>query len=48
MAFKELIVVYTENHTKYIDTKHAVTDWERRWINFNATLLSKRLFETDF
>jgi hypothetical protein len=27
--FKEIIAVYSENHTKPMDTKHSVTNWEK-------------------
>jgi hypothetical protein len=31
MLIKEIIVVYSENHTKPINTKCSVTDYESRW-----------------
>jgi hypothetical protein len=31
MLLKEIIAVYTENHTKHINTKRRVTDGQSRW-----------------
>jgi hypothetical protein len=29
--FKEIIAVYSENHTKAINTKCSITDYQSRW-----------------
>jgi hypothetical protein len=31
MVFKEIIAVYSENHTKPINTKYSITDCQIRW-----------------
>jgi hypothetical protein len=31
MLFKEIIAVYSENHTKPINTKSSITDCQSRW-----------------
>jgi hypothetical protein len=31
MLFKEIIVVYSENHTKPINAKCSITDCQSRW-----------------
>jgi hypothetical protein len=31
MLFNKVIAVYTENHTRPINTKYTVTDWYSRW-----------------
>jgi hypothetical protein len=31
MLFKEIITVYSENHTKSVNTKYGVTDFEDSW-----------------
>jgi hypothetical protein len=31
MAFKEIITVYSEKHTKTINTKYSVADYEDIW-----------------
>jgi hypothetical protein len=31
MLFKEVIAVYSENHTKPINTKRSITDCQSRW-----------------
>jgi hypothetical protein len=29
--FKEIIVIYSDNHMKYINTKCRATDWKSMW-----------------
>jgi hypothetical protein len=31
MVFKEIVAVYSENHTKPINTKYSITDCQIRW-----------------